>query len=118
MWRVSVYHMRFDVPQFIEIEDKIIGPLTWKQFVYVFGGGGILLILYLHVSFFIFCLVGVPIGGLAAALAFQKINNRSFSLFLEAFFLYTTKHKLYFWKRDTTQTITNTTYNTSEETHL
>ncbi|MFM2424198.1 MAG: hypothetical protein RLZZ70_589, partial [Candidatus Parcubacteria bacterium] len=30
--------MQFEVPQFIEIEDKIFGPLTWKQFLYVGGG--------------------------------------------------------------------------------
>ena len=28
------------MPQFIEIEDKIIGPFTWKQFLYLAGGVG------------------------------------------------------------------------------
>ena len=32
--------MRFQVPQFIEIESKIFGPLTFKQFIYLAGGGG------------------------------------------------------------------------------
>ncbi|TSC80302.1 MAG: hypothetical protein G01um101429_152 [Parcubacteria group bacterium Gr01-1014_29] len=31
---------QFQVPQFIEVEDKIFGPLTTKQFFYLLGGGG------------------------------------------------------------------------------
>ena len=38
--------MRFQVPQFIEVEDKIFGPLTLKQFIYVFGGGGLCFVFY------------------------------------------------------------------------
>jgi hypothetical protein len=29
--------MEYQVPQFIEVEDKIFGPLTWKQFIYWVG---------------------------------------------------------------------------------
>ncbi|TSC61742.1 MAG: SsrA-binding protein, partial [Parcubacteria group bacterium Athens0416_74] len=32
--------MQFQVPQFIEVEDKIVGPLTFKQFVFIAGGLG------------------------------------------------------------------------------
>ena len=54
--------MRFEVPQFIEIEDKIIGPLTWKQFIYLAGGVGALLILYYLIdSFTIFVMFGLPL---------------------------------------------------------
>lgn len=92
--------MRFEVPQFIEIEDKIIGPLTWKQFVYVAGGAGLIIMLYLsELPFFIFILLGVPIGALSASLAFHRINNRPFSAFLEGFVNYMRKSKLYLWKR-------------------
>ena len=33
--------MMFSVPQFIDVEDKIIGPLTLKQFIYLAGGAGL-----------------------------------------------------------------------------
>ena len=33
--------MRFEVPQFVDIEDKIFGPLTFKQFIYIAGGAGV-----------------------------------------------------------------------------
>ena len=38
--------MRFEVPQFIEIEDKIFGPFTWKQFVYLAGGVGLAAVIF------------------------------------------------------------------------
>lgn len=91
--------MRFEVPQFIEIEDKIFGPLTWKQFVYVAGGFGLATVLFLTTPFFVFVLIGVPIAVLAAALAFYPINNRPFSVFLESAFNYLSGKKLYLWRQ-------------------
>ena len=89
--------MRFEVPQFIEIEDKIFGPLTWRQFVYVGGGVGAAVVMFLVFPFIIFVLFGLPIGLLAGALAFFPVNNRPFSYFLEAIYYYITNDKLYLW---------------------
>ncbi len=97
--------MRFEVPQFIEIEDKIVGPLTWRQFIYLAGGAGLLIILYFTVPFILFVLFGLPLGALSGFLAFHRINNRPFSAFLEAFVGYTTKKKLYLWRKDEAQEI-------------
>jgi hypothetical protein len=91
--------MRFEVPQFIEIEDKIVGPLTWKQFVYVAGGAGALVVLFLVTPFFIFILLAIPIAALSGFLAFQRVNNRPFSVFLESALTYFTKRKLYLWQK-------------------
>lgn len=108
--------MRFEVPQFIEIEDKIIGPLTWRQFVYVAGGVGIIIILSLSLPFMFAIIIGLPVGVLSASLAFHRVNNRPFSVFLEALVAYTTKKKLYLWKRETTQSVIEKTYIPSSET--
>ena len=97
--------MRFEVPQFIEIEDKIIGPLTWKQFVYLAGGAGLLIILYFTLPFIFFIMLGIPLGAFAASLAFHRINNRPFSIFLESFIYYFSNTKLYLWKKDHEQTV-------------
>ncbi len=97
--------MRFEVPQFIEIEDKIIGPLTWKQFIYLAGGVGILLILYFSLPFIFFVMFGLPIGALSASLAFHRVNNRPFSIFLESCVNYFTKSRLYLWKKDIPQSV-------------
>lgn len=94
--------MRFEVPQFIEIEDKIFGPFTWKQFIYLAGGVGFAVVLLLTTNILIFIFVGLPIGGLALALAFYQVNNRSFAGFLESIVKYFTNAKLYLWKKSGT----------------
>ncbi len=105
--------MQFEVPQFIEIEDKIIGPLTWKQFIYVAGGIGMLIILFLSLPFMFFVLFGLPIGALSGALAFHRVNNRHFSIFLESAVKYFTSPKLYLWHRETSQSIIEKTNDAS-----
>ena len=92
--------MRFQVPQFIEIEDKIFGPLTFKQFVYVAGGIGICVILFTFLPKFIAILLALPIAALSGALAFYKYNDKPFAHFIEAFFKYTITSKLYIWKKE------------------
>jgi hypothetical protein len=91
--------MRFEVPQFIEIEDKIFGPFTWKQFVYLAGGIGFAVVLLFTTPFFFFVILGVPIGGLAALLAFYPVNNRPFSTFLESMVLFYKHSRVYHWHK-------------------
>ena len=67
--------MKFQVPQFIETETKLIGPFTLKQFLWLASGGAILFLLFLTMNRFIFFVVAIPIGGLFTALAFVKINE-------------------------------------------
>jgi len=95
--------MRFQVPQFIDIEDKIFGPLSWRQFLYVGGGVGMAIVMFLTVHFIVFVAVGIPLAILAGALAFYPINNRPFSFFLEAIYNYTTNQRLYIWRKKTEQ---------------
>ncbi|MCX6701870.1 MAG: PrgI family protein [Candidatus Zambryskibacteria bacterium] len=93
--------MRYQVPQFIEIEDKIIGPLTIKQFVYLVGGGGMAFIFYTFLPIYISIFLIAGIIPLSLALAFYKINNKPFIDFLESAFVYYTKQNLYIWKKET-----------------
>lgn len=91
--------MRFEVPQFIEIEDKIFGPLTWKQFIYVAGGSGVAAVLFFFTPFLIFLILGLPIAAFTFILSFYPVNNRPFSLFLEAAVKYLKGTKLYLWRK-------------------
>lgn len=92
--------MQFRVPQFIDMEDKIIGPLTLKQFGYILGAGGISFILWTFIPIKIIAIIFIiPIAGLFLALAFVKINNRPFGDILENAFTYYTSSKLYTWKQ-------------------
>jgi len=95
----TILHMRFAVPQFIEVEDKVFGPLTVKQAIYVAGGAGVTLAVLTRWGFFLAILVGLPIGILTFALAFTKVNNRPFSNILYAASFYTMRNKLYLWKK-------------------
>ncbi|OHA15462.1 MAG: hypothetical protein A3G52_00590 [Candidatus Taylorbacteria bacterium RIFCSPLOWO2_12_FULL_43_20] len=91
--------MRFQVPQFINIEDKVIGPLTIKQFVYLAGGAGMSYLIYILLPFFIAVILIVIIGALSLALAFYKINNKPFVFFLENTVRYFFGGKLYIWQK-------------------
>lgn len=93
--------MRFEVPQFIDVEDKIFGPFTWKQFIYLAGGGGLSLILFLMLPFLIFAVLATPVMLLAGALAFYPVNDRPFSRFLESVVRYFTRSRLYLWHQNT-----------------
>jgi len=92
--------MQFQVPQFIEVEDKIFGPLTFKQFVYLGGGAGISYILWRSLPIYISAPLIMGFIGLGAALAFFQYNGRPFILALEHGFYYFVKSKLYLWSND------------------
>lgn len=100
--------MRFQVPQFIEVEDKIFGPLTIKQFIYMTGGAGLSFMIYLFLdSIFLAFIPVVIIMGISSALAFFKINNKPFINVVESAFHYYFSNKLYIWKKQTTKPVTN-----------
>jgi hypothetical protein len=91
--------MRFKVPQFLEIEDKIFGPFTFSQFAYLAGGAGICFFLYKLLGFFLGLIPMLLIAGFALTLTFYKPNNKPFVDMLEASIVYVAQSKLYIWKR-------------------
>ena len=90
--------MEYQVPQFIEVEDKIVGPLTLRQFIYIAGAVGICIVFFVSLSFVIAFLLSAPVVALAASLAFYKVNGKPFIEVLEAGFNYYTGAKLFLWK--------------------
>jgi hypothetical protein len=99
---------QFHVPQFIEVEDKIFGPLTLKQFLYVIGGAGTVFILYALLRnlfpFIINVLIVLPFGAFFLALAFYKVNEQPFIKFLENALAHYSGARLFVWKKaDTNQ---------------
>ena len=90
--------MKFQVPQFIGVEDKIFGPFTFKQFLYLAGGGGLSFVIWSFLKWW-----GIPlILGmilLAAALAFYKVNGKPFVAVMEAAFKFYAGNRLYTWKK-------------------
>ena len=92
--------MQFQVPQFIEVEDKIFGPLTFRQFVFVAGGLGMCYLLWRILPIFVAAPLIAGVGGLAAALAFMQYNGRPFIVALENGFFYLIRGKLYLWNNE------------------
>ena len=91
--------MRYQVPQFIEFDSKIIGPFTFKQFIYLLGGLGGTYLIYKILGIFPGILLMIILWILSGALAFVKINNKDFIDVLAAGFSYITRSKLYIWKK-------------------
>ena len=94
--------MQFRVPQFIDMEDKIVGPLTLKQFAYILGAAGFSFLLWTFISIKIIAVILIiPTAGLFIALAFLKINERPFVEVLESAFNYYSSSKIYTWRQPT-----------------
>jgi len=91
--------MQFKVPQFLEIEDKIFGPFTFKQFAYLAGGAGVCFVVYKLIGLLWGLIPILLIAGFALMLTFYKPNNKPFIYMLEAMLKYSTQSKLYIWKR-------------------
>lgn len=90
---------RFQIPQFIEIEDKVIGPFTIKQALYLGGGALLIVFLYMFLQPFLFWPLAIIVGAFASALAFLKINDQPFALILKNAASYILKPRLYIWKK-------------------
>ena len=92
--------MRFAVPQFIDVEDKIFGPLTFRQFVYLAGGGGLVFVSIKLLPLYFGFPLALIFGGFAFALAFVRVNDKPFINMVEAAFNYGLSDKLYIWKHE------------------
>ena len=92
--------MEYQVPQFIEVEDKIVGPLTLKQFIYLAGTAGICVVFFFTLPLVFAILLAIPIVALGVALSFYKVNGKTFVEMLEAGFNYYLGAKMFLWRRD------------------
>jgi len=91
--------MLFNVPQYIDVEDKIAGPLTAKHLLWMFAMGGVLLILWtiLEKTYFIVC--AIPVVIIFLALAFYRPYNQPFIKFIFSGFVFLLRPKIYSWQR-------------------
>ena len=91
----------FTVPQFIEHKAKIVGPLTFQQFIYIGIASGICLIIYFTLSPVFFIMAAVVIFFIASALAFGKSGGRPLPLVFKNIVFFTLRPKIYLWKKKT-----------------
>ena len=93
---------QFVVPQFIDVEDKILGPVSVRQFIIFLVGGGLVVgayqILYKLANLgaaFVFTAVGIFVG--IIAFAFVRVNGRPFHLFLLSVFQTVKNPRMRLW---------------------
>lgn len=111
--------MEFTVPQFIDKKAKIIGPLTFSQFLFLGIAGGICIFLFFATPLAVFIIFSIPIMSAAAALAFLKINQMPLPGFVKNFFFYILKPKVYLWgKRAERVTVIRSTGPTEEKKEI
>lgn len=93
--------MQFRVPQFLDIEDKVFGPFTFKQFGYLLGAGGFAYIFWKLVPSVIISFPLILIfSGTFIALAFVKINNRPFADVMESAYKFLIGDKVLVWHKN------------------
>lgn len=98
--------MMFSVPQFIDIEDKIAGPLTWRQLLWMIGMGAVLLVMFNMFDMGLFIVFAIPVVLLFVGLAFYRPNGMPLPIFIyhSIFFLF--RPKVSVWERPVMPMIT------------
>lgn len=91
--------MRFQVPQFVDIEDKIIGPFTLKQFLIYLAAVMVLVPIYLVVDLSLFITLAVPVGALAALFAHFRLHGKSLFAVIGNAWKFAARGQLFLWRR-------------------
>ncbi len=91
--------MLFNVPQYIDVEDKVAGPLTAKQLLWMLGMGAVLLVLWNLLDKATFFIVAIPVGVTFTALAFYRPYNQPLIKFIISGISFLFSPKVYIWRR-------------------
>jgi hypothetical protein len=94
--------MQYTVPQFIDQEDKIVGPITVRQFLIMIVAAIFIAIAYALLSFIYFVFTAILIAAVTVVVAFVKINGRPFHFFLISFVERTKKANVRVWNKELT----------------
>lgn len=92
--------MQFQIPQFIEIEDKIAGPFSLRQLLYVVAGGGVSFVAFTLLPLFAALVIAVVVLGSTLSLALVKVNGQPLSRIAFAAAGFFWRPRLYLWKRE------------------
>ncbi len=73
---------QFTVPQFIDVESKIIGPISTRQFLIILSGGVMIFACYKIFDFALFLTLAIIIAVLVLLFSFYNINGRPLQYFI------------------------------------
>ncbi len=91
--------MQFTVPQFLDVEDKILGPITVRQFIILLVDGIVLAVVWKLADLALFAVFALFLGGGGLVLAFVKINGQPFHYFLLNFLQTLKRPTLRVWQK-------------------
>ena len=91
---------QFQVPQFIDVEDKILGPITMRQFFIMLIPLGAGILLYFLLRFWLVVIIELPLVIGCALFAFYRPYGMRFSRFFSPFLSYSLKPRMFIWKRE------------------
>jgi len=89
----------FQVPQFIDTKPKIIGPLTFQQFLYIATAAALSFIAFSIFNIFLAFILTAIFGSIGLTFALVKINGQPLPKILIAAFNYWLKPRFYTWQR-------------------
>jgi hypothetical protein len=92
--------MQFQIPQFIEVENKVVGPLSLKQFLYLGIAAAFCFIFYFILQFWLWLFITAVLGAAALALAFVKYNGQPLPKIIWMAFGFIWKPRFYTWQRE------------------
>jgi len=92
--------MQFIVPQFIDLEPKIIGPITPRQFIILITTFGLIFVCYKLTDFGLFIIEAIVLFVLGGTLAFFKVNGRPIHYFLLNLFETFKKPNIRIWRKE------------------
>jgi hypothetical protein len=101
--------MQYKVPQNIDIEDKVVGPLTIRQFLIILVTAGIIMTLNFIIGFMgpIFYMIALLIGALGIGLAFFKYGDQNAEIFVISAFKTFTNPRKRVWQKEEPQQVAN-----------
>ncbi len=67
--------MKFQLPQFIQTEVKLVGPFTLRQFLWVAAGAATLTILFIFTRGIWFIILAIPVVISSIGFAFVKVDG-------------------------------------------
>ena len=96
---------QYTVPQFIDVEAKIIGPITTRQFLIFLVAAILCFIFYKVFDFSLFLTLSILLVLLAGTFAFVKVNGRPFHFFLLNLIQTLCKPRLRVWNHRVADTV-------------
>lgn len=92
--------MQFVVPQFIDIEPKILGPITPRQLIILIVTFGLGFICFKLADFTLFVFEAIVLLIVGGSLAFAKVNHQPIYTFLFDVFSSAQKPRLRVWNKE------------------